>query len=138
MLLTGGAAPDGVAMADVTHGQPQLLGDAARPELCEEHRACAGTGSAVARSARLREGCRMPPVLAARVELVLEDEEARALEDRDPVLRGSLQLPALVVVLAGRDADEHAPVAREHAMQLAQRGLVALLVARCRHVVDVG
>src|SRR5712691_10385727 len=122
MLLRGRAAPGSVPVPHVAHGEPQLPCDAAGTELGEEHRP--GTAF-VARPARLCERAAAPAVLAAHVELVLEDEEAGALEQVDPVVRRALQLPPLVVVHAGRHAHEHA---RRDSAQLAQRRFVALRI----------
>jgi len=64
------------------------------------------------------------------VQLVLEQEKAAPLEQGDPLTWCTLQLPALVVALPGRHGDEETAVAREYAMQLSQRRLLAVLVAR--------
>jgi len=122
-------------VAHVAHRQAQLLRDPRRPELREEHGSRAVL--AVPRGACLGERRRPPAVRAASVQLVLEHEEAGALEDGDPVLRRALQLPALVVALAGRNADEQAALARQHAMQLAQRGFVSFFLARRIDVVHL-
>ena len=83
----------------------------------------------IPRGARLCERCAAPAVRRVHVQLVLVHEEPATLEQVDPVLRRPLDLPALVVELAGRHADEDAAVLPDHTPQLAQRGLVAALVA---------
>ena len=77
--------------------------------------------------AGLVERRRAPTVRGTNVELVLLDDEACAFEDVDPVVGRALQLPALVVALAGGDTHEQAAVLREHAAQLAKRGCIAIL-----------
>ena len=121
-------------MPRVTDREPQPLGQALRPELGDEHRA--GGAVAVSRSFRLGQRRRPPAFTRAEVQLVLEDEEAAPLEQRDPFERRALQVPAVVFVLPGRDAHEQATVVREHPAELAQRRFVALVVARVLDPVD--
>src|SRR5439155_16346693 len=98
--LLAGVAAGSVTVADVAHGQTQLSSDRLRVQLREEHRACSRAALAVAGVAGFLERRAPPAVGAANVELVFVDEEAGALEDRDPVVGGPLELPSLVVVLA--------------------------------------
>ncbi len=123
-------------MLRVAHDEPEPRADAARPELGEQDGARTGAARAVADAAHLGGDCAPPAVVAVEVQLVLEDEEAAPLEQRDPVVHRPLHLPALVVVLSRRHADEQAALGREHAVQLAQGGLVARVVARRLDVVD--
>ena len=109
----------------------------ARPQLRQQHRSGARSGRAVGDAAHLVGSRAAPAVLAVEIQLVLVDEEAAALEQPHPVVHRALHLPALVVVLAGRHAHEQPALAREHAMQLAQGGLVAGVVARRVDVVDL-
>jgi UDP-glucose 4-epimerase len=115
-----------VGIARVTGGDPQRFGDPLRPELGDEH----STGDAVA-VARVSGLCRRrrPPALGgAKVQLVLEDDEAGPLEERDPLERRALQVPAEILALTGRDAEEEPSVARQHTVQLSERALVTVLV----------
>src|SRR4029077_2406156 len=95
------------------------------PELGQEHRAGALPRAPVARCLGLGDGRAAPAVGSTDVELVLEDDEAAAVEELDPVGRRSHDLPALVL----RDSDRHADNrASSDAAQLAQCRLVAVLV----------
>ena len=120
----------------VADRQADLLAQTRRPKLGEQHRAGARARAAVARALGLGERRGAPAVVGVEVQLVLEDDEARVLEEGDPLERRPLQLPALVVAHAGRDAEEQAPVACEDAVQLAQSRLLAAVVARRVDAVD--
>ena len=63
-----------------------------------------------------------------QVQLVLEDDEAVALEELDPLERRPLQVPPVILVPAGGNAHEQPSVAREHAPELAQRRSVPVVV----------
>jgi len=123
-------APGLVPVPRIAYGEPDPLSDPLRPELGKKDGAGPGTGLPGARCLRFRERRRSPAVFGVDVQLVLEQEKAAPLEQGDPLTWCTLQLPALVVALPGRHGDEETAVAREHAMQLSQRRLLAVLVAR--------
>jgi hypothetical protein len=78
-----------------------------------------GTTRAVPRRARLGERRAAPAVGTVYVQLILVDEEPSPLEQCDPILGRADDLPSLVLVLTGRNADQQAALLREHAAELA-------------------
>src|SRR5581483_11458441 len=129
--LRRSAAPRLSSEPDVADGQPDLLAEARGSKLREQHRSCARPRAFVLRVLRLGEACRAPTVGRVQVQLVLEDDEAGALEELDPLERRPLQMPPVILAAAGGNAHEQPSVAREHAPKLAQRRFVAVVVRAC-------